>query len=469
MVRRYDTVSIKDLVHARAMNPPLLQGLLIWYHRRPPLRPQIISLTDRPLREDEYVLITHEVGIPQLLAFFPPIPKRVGQTWAIQRAAVQVVSGKLPEEEGFELTGTLLQVGKAKDGKSLIAEIGIEGEFNVDAGPSSFNARIYFDFEPRGVALPAGSPEGAPKIIEAAGRIIQAKLAHATAISLPSNEGRLKQRVTYKLLLERRPLAPVAGEAGAGSRPITLPDNPPTATPANSWVTYDDPAGRFHFRHPEELSLDQSRAADPLAVPLWDIRPSGTAAMVLILPTSRGDAEHDRAFRDPASFQKVMESHFEAVKDSVTWGAAGWLDDEDLKPLNRKVYRVEAALKGGKVQRPYFADLYLVVGQNGVRNFVVQSWTEREDHVAFRTQIEQVIRSFHWAPAEKRAPGTSGAPADAGAGPGGAAAPAGGQPAAGPGAPPTRPGAPQSRPRTTEPTPGSPPVAPSTAPGSPPR
>ena len=147
-------------MRARAMTPPLLQGLTIWYRRRPPLKPQIVSLTDRSLREDEYVLITHEVSLPQLIAFFPLIPKRVGQTWAIQRAAVQAVSGKLPAEEGYDLTGTLMKVGRSRDGKSLIAEIGIEGEFDVDAGPSSFNARIYFDFEPRGVALPAGAAGG---------------------------------------------------------------------------------------------------------------------------------------------------------------------------------------------------------------------------------------------------------------------------------------------------------------------
>src|SRR5262249_7496189 len=48
-VRRYDKVVLRDLVQPRAVNPPLLLGLTIWYHNRPPLRPQIISLTpDRP-------------------------------------------------------------------------------------------------------------------------------------------------------------------------------------------------------------------------------------------------------------------------------------------------------------------------------------------------------------------------------------------------------------------------------------
>ena len=49
------------------------------------------------------------------------------------------------------MTGTLLKVSRSKDGKSLVAEIGIAGEFDVDAGPSAFNARIDFEFVPQGV------------------------------------------------------------------------------------------------------------------------------------------------------------------------------------------------------------------------------------------------------------------------------------------------------------------------------
>jgi hypothetical protein len=122
----------------------------------------------------------------------------------------------LPDEEGYEMTGTLAKVSRSKDGKSLVAEIGIVGEFDLDAGPSAFSARIDFEFVPRGVALPAAGAEGAPKVVEAAGRITQALLSHATEISLPNGDGRLKQRVNYEVVLERRPLARMPGEPNTG-------------------------------------------------------------------------------------------------------------------------------------------------------------------------------------------------------------------------------------------------------------
>ena len=269
-------------------------------------------------------------------------------------------------------------------------------------------------------------------------------------MSMPGNEGRLKQRIIYELVLERRPMALSPGEQGPATAAIPLPENPPTATPANSWITYDDPAGRFHFKHPQELALDQSRPTNALAVPLWDIRPSGTAAMVLILPSSRGDTENDRAFRDPAGFQKVMEAHFESVKDSVTWGTAGWLDDEDLKTLNRKVYRTEAALKGGKVERPVLCRL------------VPRDRPERRQEL-HRPELDRARRPRRLSRSDRtgypqlplgtsRETAPSASPAAAAA-----AAPGGAQPLA-------TPGAAEARPVSREAPPGAPPVAPGTGP-----
>jgi hypothetical protein len=444
LMRRYDQVHTQDLVKARAMSPPFLQGLTVWYHRRPPMRPQILSLTpDRSLREDEFALIAHEVGIPQLTAFFPVVPKRVGQNWSILRTAVQAVSGKLPDEEGYEMTGTLAKVSRSKDGKSLVAEIGIVGEFDLDAGPSAFSARIDFEFVPRGVAFPAAGAEGAPKVVEAAGRITQALLSHATEISLPNGDGRLKQRVNYEVILERRPLARMPGEPGDPVAPVLLPEAAPTPTPANSWVTYDDQAGRFHFRHPQELELSQEMMPNPNAVKLQDLRPAGSSFLALMWPTARGDTERDLSFRDAAHFKKAIEKQFEEAKDAVTWGSVGYLDDEDWKTQKRKVYRMEAAFTRENGDRPVYANFYLVSESNGLKTFAAESWMGRDGHVAFRQQVEDVIKSFQWSPSEKRSPASSPAPA-----------PTNESSPPGAGARPT--------------SPGTPSVAPAPAPGSPP-
>ena len=95
--RRYDKVVLRDLVQPRPVNPPLLMGLTIWYHHRPPLRPQIISLTpDRSIREDEYAMIEQEVSISSLIEFFPSTAKRVSETWVFRPMPFYASRGERP-------------------------------------------------------------------------------------------------------------------------------------------------------------------------------------------------------------------------------------------------------------------------------------------------------------------------------------------------------------------------------------
>ena len=156
LIRRYDRVILsKELQPARPIDPPFLEGLSIWHQRRPSLKPLLISLTPgRTFREDEFSTITDEISIPQLIAFFPTVSKRVSETWEVPAVAVQHVSGELPDPTDYELTGTLNNVTKDADGKKLIAEIGVSGRFRLANGPSAFNAQIEFVFEPTGIAVP---------------------------------------------------------------------------------------------------------------------------------------------------------------------------------------------------------------------------------------------------------------------------------------------------------------------------
>ncbi len=308
LVRRYDFVQFKDGTPMRRLNPPFLEGLTVWYHRRPPMRPQVLSLTpDRSLRDAEFGYISEEVSIPMLASFLPPAAVRASETWTIRRDAILQILGEMPDPEEFEMTGTLLKVSKLKDGKTCVADVGVSGQFNaLVAGLSSFSARIEFTFEPRGLALPAPDVGAAPKaegggsssgargrdgVVEATGRITYAFLSHAAARPTPGTDGRLKTTITSELVLERRTLTPSPGERAAPNAPLPLPEAPPIATEANSWLTYVDPEGRFQFRHPQEFRAPPN-STDPYKIHLFDIRQSGDAALFVSLPSKDTAAPH---------------------------------------------------------------------------------------------------------------------------------------------------------------------------------
>ena len=81
------------------------------------------------------------------------------------------------------------------------------------------------------------------------------------------------------------------------------------------------------------------------------------------------------------------------------------------KTQKRKVYRMEAAFKRENNDRPVYANFYLVSESNGLKTFAVESWMGRDSHVAFRQQVEDVIKSFQWSSSEKKSPASSPAPA----------------------------------------------------------
>ncbi len=413
LIRRYDAVIFKDVVQARALSPPLLQGLTIWYRNRPPLKAEIISLTaDRSLREDEFNMIQSDVNLPALTSFFSPVGRRVGETWEILPSAVQAVSGNPPNEEGYEMTGTLKKVSKSADGASLVAEIGVAGHFGVLRDPCAFNASIEFTFVPQGVSIPkaVAKKEQASKTVEATGSIKLALLSFVRVADVPETDGRLKHRVTIELIMERRPLAPQPGERGEPSAPLEL-QPVPKATEENSWITYDDPLGRFHFRHPQELLLTPTRLSDLHTLELTDIRPAGNAVVGLVLPENRGNAERDLLFHDAKHFQQVLEREAAKGPDHTTWGTIGWLEDEDWKTRKRKVFRMEGAVRGDEDAPTVYVDFYLVNEINSSRSFKITAWMGREGgHLAFRKDVEDIIRSFQWSPAEKRPSPPSTAP-----------------------------------------------------------
>jgi hypothetical protein len=447
LIRRYDRVILsKELQPARPINPPFLEGLSIWHQRRLSAKPLLLSLTPgRTFREDEFSTITDEISIPQLIAFFPTGAKRVSETWEVPPVAVQHVSGELPDPTDFELTGTLNSVTKDTDGKTLIAEIGVTGRFRLANGPSAFNAQIEFAFEPTGVTVPGNAAAGTAKIIQAYGRIKRAMLSHALATDPPDTSSRLRTHILHELVLERRPLGLLPGERGTPVAPLVVPVPMPEATKDNSWVIFEHAERRFHFSHPQELRLQgQGVGQAALEIRFTDERPTGRAALSVLVPTKTSVSAGDGLAHDPASLKKQLDSQWAADGVVATKGQAEWLPDEDWKELKRRVYRFEASLKIEGRDRPIFADHYFVEF-NRTQNILVFSWTERPDHVAYRTQAEDLIRSFQFGTADKSpvqqpasqptstAPGATPAQADA---PGETPAAASGAPASTPAAPP---------------------------------
>jgi len=420
-VRQYDAVRTKEIAPLHPLKPPFLQGLRIWYHHRRGEKPQILSLSsDRPLRESEYDAISEEVFVPQLMALLPPTPRRVGDTWEIPRVIARTVWGELPDANDYELTGSLIEVRKAASGTSLTAVIGISGRFTLRVGPNSFNARIDFTFEPgRVVTRPAGSGES-PKaadsgtdtgrgrrnegIIDAKGSISHALMAQRLENPIPESDGRLKQSLTKELELWRQPLAVAATTPAGGSNPtLTIPASPPTADEANSWLVYNDPQGRFHFRHPQELRPAPGGSIDVNTVELTDPQLNGIDALIVHIEPKDAVTARDRQNRDPDFHRRDHYARWEKAHQDVVHGSTEWLPDSEWNPFKRKVYRIEAALKttgekAATTPRVYY-DFYLVLFNNN-ESIQVTAMTVRDDHLTYRKQAETLIKNFQFGRAE---------------------------------------------------------------------
>ena len=414
-VRRYDRFQKKEVAPTQAARRPVFEGLTVWLQRQSGRKPQVLSLTsDRPLREIEYSDITKQVLVPQLTALLPPTPRRVGDSWPISRQAAQCLVAELPDANDYQMTGTLSEMRKTGPGTTVTAIIGISGQMNLSIGLSALNAQIQFTFNPPALPdrrtsapNPSDAPDGSsPKprkldegIVDARGRITRLLMLWAVSDLIPEGEGRLKQTVTYELNLERR-FPNSAGEAAGGQNaPLVIPDPPPKANESNSWVLHEDPEGRFYFLHPQNLALS-GRAGTSNFVELTDQDPgAGQDVLTLMLPPGDADPQADRKFRDPKQFDKTVDADWAKRKVETLRGPAEWLPEANWAPW--KVYRKELAVKTPgsddtprSVQR-IFIDNYLVLSKRN-ECFQVQSMTVRDDHVAFRTQAESIIKSFRF-------------------------------------------------------------------------
>jgi hypothetical protein len=423
-VRRYDTFRTLGTFEVPPYNPPLFQGLVLWYSLVLGKPPQVLSLTNgRPLRQVEYESIVDELFLPRLTALLPPKPARVGDTWPISRGAGKALLGpQVPEVGDYALEGRLIEVRRSARTTSLSAIIGVSGELELEQGPGAVNARIHFDFEPQAAVVPSPGSEPTAKaappragggsdrdqgIVDARGRISRVRMGRSLSVAIPG-EDRLRQIVTRELNLERRPLPLSPGApSGGGAAPLELPESRPAANQANSWLTYDDPQGRFYFRHPQELRLAPGGLMDPNAVELIDRHSNGNSVLVVMYQTQQADPGRDRQLRDPDFHRRNLQSNWDKRGDEVVQGSSGWLKEADWAPLRRRVYRIEAALKqkgpeAATAPRVYF-DFYLVLFTTN-QSIAVQALTVQDPHLRFRDQVEEVIKNFTIGPSPGRGP-----------------------------------------------------------------
>jgi hypothetical protein len=403
-VRRYDSFRAGGAAQALPQMAILMRGLSLWYHARAGGPAELISLTpNRPIRQLEYETALSQIFFPRLTAVFPPRPVRVADTWTITRAAAQALLGQVKTVGDFQLEATLAQVDKAPQGTAMMAMIDISGILNLEEGEGAVRARLWFLFEPTAMAAAAPSATASPsarsgagaaasdrEVVEARGYIT--KLNMSRRLSKPLDDaGRLQEIGTRELLLQRRRVT--AGTADFV--PLAVPEKPP-AEEINSWLLYDDPDGRFHLRHPQELSIE---VQEPDALVLQYVHPDGKSDTVIIGAVPRdADSARDRKSSDPQVFVREVQQNSARYGGELVNGEMGWLPDPVWAPLKRRVYRYEAALKRENAPRHYL-DAYVVQFARGDQ-FRVQAMTDRDDHLVFRNQAEGVIRSLELGPSD---------------------------------------------------------------------
>ncbi|AMV36391.1 hypothetical protein [Planctomyces sp. SH-PL62] len=414
VVRRYDRALITTTLPMRRQyqNPKLLEQLSLWYRLKPGKPIELYNLTDgRVLRQVEFDRITRNPFLPQLATLLPTTPRRVGDHWPVPRSSVAVLLGETPLEDGYDVEAELTDVrGSATDAGTMTAVFEVKGQLNVLDGPVAMNARVHFVFAPAKPAQPAvPEPREQAGVIDAEGWISEIRMAEVLTTPLPDDEtGRLNQTQTRELIVARR-----VGPSAMGPEatlPLVAPDAPPDDE-AHTWVTYDDPEGRFHLAHPQGLRI--ARAYPEGGVDLVDRRFDGQDVISIALAAKSGDASQDRLVTDPQEQRKALAEQWRAQGQEVLMGDSGWLKEDVWGPLARKVYRIEAALKpagaapavrGNRI----YLDRYIVQFTRN-ETLIVTAMTTRDPHVPFRDQAESIIKSFTFGPSEP-APGASASP-----------------------------------------------------------
>jgi hypothetical protein len=280
----------------------------------------------------------------------------------------------------------------------MVAVIKVTGGAKMPPNGSEMllNAQVLFKFATPAPLAAAALGADAPTpttTVDARGAITDLRLARTSTSAAPggNGNGRLRMTMTWELTLQRDLV-----RTGA---PLPVPNKAPAPTTANAWLTYDDPEGRFHFRHPQDM---RPQAGDDF-VQLGDNLANSTQGRVVTinLLNKTGDPEKDALYRDPEYQKKLLNDEWARDHSDVLHGPAGWLPEATWSPLKMKVYRIEAAQKPGDTANRnaarIFFDRYLVLFSRN-ESIVVDSFTGQDPPVTFRKQVEEILKTFVLSP-----------------------------------------------------------------------
>ncbi len=397
VVRRYEAFRITPVSSAAPSGGRLLEGLTLWYRPRAGQAPQILCLTEKAtLRDLEYNVAARQVYLPDLTAALPALPSRIGERWKLPLTAVQAMLGERPMR-GEPLMATLLEVKPGAKGPMLMAVIGVAGRVSLPGGETLINARIQFAFSPPTAAdLGPDRARGEAGTVDARGSITGVRLALSTTAGLAAPDDRLRRTQTREVVLER--------QRGTGGPPLAIPEPPPTATDENSWLTYDDPKGRFHFRHPQDFRPAPRAGTD--SVDLVQFRPEGLGVVTLQTQAKGADPTVERQNLDPETHRARLNAEWAGQRLDVKRGPVGWLPEADWAQSGLKVYRIEAALKplGDAVAaggQPRYFDYYLILSRRA-ESLIVTAMTVQNPSLGFRDQVEALLKTYEVGPAPGR-------------------------------------------------------------------
>lgn len=404
MVRRYDAYRVTPPLDTKPSVKPPLQGLSVWVQPRPGATPQILTLTEKhPLTETEFTISTrYLMGMPDLAGVLPALPSRVGDRWAVPRAAAQALLGDRPMQQPRALVAELVDVRRAPDRPEMVAVIKVTGNAKLppNGSDTALNAQVLFKFAPPAPVLPPGAgaadTPAPPSTVDARGAITDVRLARTSTSAVTGGNGRLRRTLTWELTLQRDLTRPGA--------PLAVPPRAPAMTPANSWLTYDDPQGRFHLRHPQDMHPKVEAGPDSDgSLQLLDEH-AGTLegrVVTIVLQNKTGDPQKDRDNRDPDFHKKDLNDNWTRNRRDVLHGPSGWLPEADWSPFKMKVYRIEAAEKpsdpSARDVPRIFLDHYLILFTRD-ESLAVDAITGQDPPLPFRKQVEEILKTFALGP-----------------------------------------------------------------------
>lgn len=377
-VRHYSKISMSpDPWKGRTDRRPL-DDLTIWYRQVSGDVPLVMVLTPgRSLRDEEYRFAINYAFVTDLAFVLPDSPIRIGDKWKINpTGATALVNDEIREGS---LAGKLVEIhAHPTDPKLQVAVLNISGKVVTGLGQDIFdngiNARLDFVFVP-------GEKENGTR--DAPGAIEKLLLAQVGELRVPGGVRSRTRKRDLNFEMKRPGTDPL----------LTIPRPTPQPTPENAWLTFSDPKGRFHIRHPQEF--EPKLIADPNVIRLLHLRADG------------GDAVDVKYVEKPTSQPEVL---FKTLVEEWRKGIPGvdvQLGISERLPAaewpDTSVSHMEAALnyvdpQGRPVHRLFDA-YYLLFPQNISLQVTATTFQEQPD--AFRAQVQAMLKTAKLGPPKK--------------------------------------------------------------------